>query len=202
MPQDLEELVVCFELSKLLQHEGYKQDSKFYWIKNHNGWVVTCDSLLGSSLVRDSAAYSAPTCSELGDKLKDDHLPYFNKNAGWIIPRKYGELPVDIRYSDREQDARAKLWIVRRKIKNGEYSMEEKMDMIKAVSSDGRPSGNIDSFGYDEKNCKLRVQFKGGGIYDYIEVPKVIFESMLKAESKGKFLNANIKNRYKFYKPK
>jgi hypothetical protein len=39
----------------------------------------------------------------------------------------------------------------------------------------------------------LEVEFvKGGSVYQYQKVPKSIYESLLKADSKGKYFRANI----------
>jgi len=66
-----------------------------------------------------------------------------------------------------------------------------KVDMVKVVSS------NIDSVGYDEKVKELYVRFKGGlGVYKYLLVPKELVETFMLAESKGKFFNSLIKNRF------
>lgn len=54
-------------------------------------------------------------------------------------------------------------------------------------------SGHIESVGYDSQLRVLRVQFKHGRTVDYRDVPPEIHESMMAAESVGKFLNANIK---------
>lgn len=57
-------------------------------------------------------------------------------------------------------------------------------------------SSNIKSVKYTGSD--LHVQFKGGGEYKYIDVPSTVFLELLKSESKGKFLNGNIKAKYQF----
>jgi hypothetical protein len=51
-------------------------------------------------------------------------------------------------------------------------------------------SSNIHSIGYDDKKRELFVKFVGDGnrTYKYLKVPLVVWESMLRAPSKGKFL--------------
>lgn len=61
-------------------------------------------------------------------------------------------------------------------------------------------SSTISHIGYDENAKKLMVRFKSGGEYHYMDVPKETHESLMKAESPGKFLNANVKNIFKFVK--
>lgn len=59
-------------------------------------------------------------------------------------------------------------------------------------------SSNIEGFGYNSKEKTLWVAFKSNLIYKYDEVPLKIFMEFSKAESKGKYLNANIKSKFKY----
>lgn len=59
-------------------------------------------------------------------------------------------------------------------------------------------SSNLKSVGYDGQN--LFVEFGKGSIYVYYEVPLELYTELLKAESKGKYLNSNIKNVYRYEK--
>ena len=55
--------------------------------------------------------------------------------------------------------------------------------------------------GKDTKTGTLFIAFKVGKIYAYQKVPKEVFANLESAESKGKFVNANIvKESYKFFK--
>ena len=60
------------------------------------------------------------------------------------------------------------------------------------------PSTNISSIGYDEATETLEVEFLNGSIYQYYNVPMNIYEQLMQAGSKGKFLNAYIKNAYPY----
>lgn len=64
--------------------------------------------------------------------------------------------------------------------------------MIKVISS------NIKAIGYD--NNDLLVEFKNNTLYRYSSVPQKIFEDFRSAESKGKFLNKEIKGKYNYHK--
>lgn len=66
------------------------------------------------------------------------------------------------------------------------------MQYTKVVSS------NVDEIAHDGHD--LFVRFKNGGLYKYRGVPRSVFERMLKAESVGKFLNAEVKPHYQFTK--
>lgn len=67
------------------------------------------------------------------------------------------------------------------------------MEMIKVESS------NVVAVGY--KTNELYVDFKSGS-YIYYDVPKAIYEGLLKAESKGKYMWAKIRDRYDYCKLK
>lgn len=59
-------------------------------------------------------------------------------------------------------------------------------------------SSNIEGAGYNNKTKQLWVAFKGNKVYRYDLVPKKLFEELLQAESKGKYLNEHIKANFKF----
>ena len=44
----------------------------------------------------------------------------------------------------------------------------------------------------------LEIQFESGRIYQYFNVPEDVFDEMLKAESKGKYFNSNIRGKYTY----
>jgi KTSC domain len=54
-------------------------------------------------------------------------------------------------------------------------------------------SSNIATVGYDEEQQILEIVFRDGRIYHYLEVPPERALSLLRAESKGRFLNSEIK---------
>ena len=58
-------------------------------------------------------------------------------------------------------------------------------------------SSNIISVGHDGTN--LYVKYKSG-TYVYENVDKSLYEGLLSSESKGKFMNENIKGRYNYKK--
>lgn len=61
-------------------------------------------------------------------------------------------------------------------------------------------SSDIASIGYDEDNQILEVEFNSGSVYQYSGVPSSEYDGIMSADSKGKYLHANIKNRYPFVK--
>lgn len=56
-------------------------------------------------------------------------------------------------------------------------------------------SSNIISIGHDGIN--LYVNYKSG-TYKYENVDKPVYESLLSSESKGRFMNENIKGKYNY----
>ena len=59
-------------------------------------------------------------------------------------------------------------------------------------------SSNVAGFGYDETSNTLTVEFNSGSRYNYYDVPKHIYEGMKSADSKGKYLNNEIKGVYRY----
>jgi hypothetical protein len=59
-------------------------------------------------------------------------------------------------------------------------------------------SSNVESVGYDEDSQTLEVEFKNGGIYQYFDVKKDVFDDLLSADSIGAYLSARIKGVYRY----
>lgn len=59
-------------------------------------------------------------------------------------------------------------------------------------------SSNLVSVGYDEVPETLEVEFRGGIVYQYFGVPKMLHESLMAAASVGQFFNANIRNMFPY----
>ena len=60
----------------------------------------------------------------------------------------------------------------------------------------GVTSTNIASIGYDDEKCILEVEFKKGSVYQYHRVPRNVYDELMFAESKGKYLSQNVKPYY------
>lgn len=54
-------------------------------------------------------------------------------------------------------------------------------------------SSNVEAIGYDINTRELHVQFIGSGNYVYLDVEEWVFNEFLQADSKGQYLNQNIK---------
>ena len=64
------------------------------------------------------------------------------------------------------------------------------MELIKVDSS------MIYAFGYDEQQQVLEVVFKRTGVYRYRNVPREVYQQLLKAESKGSYMRDLIIDMY------
>jgi hypothetical protein len=49
---------------------------------------------------------------------------------------------------------------------------------------------------YLPERCRLEVEFRSGLFYHYFDVPPQTYGELLKADSKGRYFNANIRNRF------
>jgi hypothetical protein len=58
----------------------------------------------------------------------------------------------------------------------------------------GVKSSNIRSIGYDKDRKLLEIEFNSGSIYEYSNVPHVIYFSLLDAPSHGKYFGKYIRN--------
>lgn len=56
-------------------------------------------------------------------------------------------------------------------------------------------SSNIHSIGYSEGT--LEIEFLNGGIYQYSNVPEIVYTALINADSHGRYFNAYIKNSYR-----
>lgn len=61
-------------------------------------------------------------------------------------------------------------------------------------------SSNISRIAYDDINEALYVKYKQGTEYRYLNVPKKIYEDLSNAESKGSYMNSQIKGKFEFQK--
>lgn len=68
------------------------------------------------------------------------------------------------------------------------------------IESSGRirvKSSNLYAVGYNKETRKLQIEFREGGVYEYDDVPENVYESLMRAESKGQFAGAYIYSSYK-----
>ena len=66
------------------------------------------------------------------------------------------------------------------------------MDWISVESS------NLSRVRHDENSNTLEIEFIGSNVYQYFDVPKVIYDELLKADSKGKYFHSQIKGHFRY----
>lgn len=59
-------------------------------------------------------------------------------------------------------------------------------------------SSTISRMAYDEVRRVLTVEYKNGTRYEYYDVSSAVFQQMKGAASKGQYLAANIKGRFRY----
>jgi len=58
------------------------------------------------------------------------------------------------------------------------------------------------SIGYDPDNEILEIELRNGGIYQYFQVPAEEYDSLINAESIGRYFAKIIKTEYRFRRVK
>ena len=61
-------------------------------------------------------------------------------------------------------------------------------------------SSSVSELGYDPDTMTLEVAFRKGDVYRYFDVPQALYHELIRSDSLGKFLNSNIKDRYRYTK--
>ncbi len=59
-------------------------------------------------------------------------------------------------------------------------------------------STTVASIGYDETSQTLEVEFNDSRIYEYYNVGQNIYEAFMETDSKGRFLNSQIKGSFPY----
>jgi len=58
-------------------------------------------------------------------------------------------------------------------------------------------SSALATVGYSKKLRALEIEFRNGSVYRYLEVPLDVYEALLKAHSKARFYDENIRHKYR-----
>ena len=74
--------------------------------------------------------------------------------------------------------------------RSGRFDLEDHMPRVK--------SSMMTDVKYDNEVRELDITFVGGKTYRYFDVPRHIYDALLKAESQGQFFNETIKDGYEF----
>jgi len=62
----------------------------------------------------------------------------------------------------------------------------------------GVSSSNIQSIGYDPEINVLEIRFHSGGVYQYSNVPDMVYNALMNASSHGKYFYHNIRKAYPY----
>ena len=63
-------------------------------------------------------------------------------------------------------------------------------------------SSNLASVGYSQSSRTLEVEFHGGRVYLYFEVPANVYEDLMRASSKGSYHAEHIKYAFRYHEVK
>jgi hypothetical protein len=152
------------------------------------GYVVDleCARMWPQAEWEDRAKRHTVTCSLHGSSIEsgyciiDSHLVPLDANATPLVLHR-------LRESDHERGVR--LRITRRA-----HDREMVTTMIDlAISREPVTSSTVRSVGYHDGI--LEIEFKSG-IYQYLDVPKKVYDELLHADSHGRFFNQEIKNKF------
>lgn len=58
-------------------------------------------------------------------------------------------------------------------------------------------SSHIQLIGYEPAEAILEIEFKGGAVYQYYDVPQYEYDNLMSAESKGTYAHQNIYKKYR-----
>jgi hypothetical protein len=61
-------------------------------------------------------------------------------------------------------------------------------------------SNTLKAATYQDRSASLELEFRSGAIYRYRGVPEPVFQELLSAESKGRYFNQRIRNRFTYAK--
>jgi hypothetical protein len=69
---------------------------------------------------------------------------------------------------------------------------------IEAPKMDRQPvsSSNLVSVGYEPGSETLEIEFNNGRIYQYYNVPQIVFDMLMTASSPGTFFKTNIRDSF------
>ena len=68
--------------------------------------------------------------------------------------------------------------------------------MKSAMQREPVDSSTFASVGYDTIALLLELEFRSGEVYQYLGTPHSIHRELMAAESKGRFFNQNIRDRF------
>lgn len=67
-----------------------------------------------------------------------------------------------------------------------------------SISASFEASTNLSKAEYDPSMQILTLHFRKGGVYEYIEVERKVYDALLEAKSAGQFFHTDIKGKFEF----
>ena len=61
-------------------------------------------------------------------------------------------------------------------------------------------SSNVAAIGYDEADQTLEIEYRNGGVYQYLDVPAVMHKDLMRSRSIGGFLHSTIRPNFECVK--
>jgi hypothetical protein len=59
-------------------------------------------------------------------------------------------------------------------------------------------STSLVSVGYDAPSKTLELEFSSGAVYRYRQVPRLVYDELMRAPSKGRFVNAFVRDAFPY----
>ncbi|MDP2711979.1 MAG: KTSC domain-containing protein [Solirubrobacteraceae bacterium] len=59
-------------------------------------------------------------------------------------------------------------------------------------------SSTLARAGYDDAGRILELEFTSGALYRYFDVPREVYDALLRADSLGRYFNREIRDRYRY----
>jgi hypothetical protein len=59
-------------------------------------------------------------------------------------------------------------------------------------------SATLRTIGYDADRQLLQIEFQNRSLYQYFDVPEVVYEELMQAPSKGAYFNRSIRPRFDY----
>lgn len=73
----MEKYCTTLEKSKELEKAGWKKETKFWWVKRHNGWAFQLEYGFPVALTKESEIFSSLLAAEILEELSDDTILEF-----------------------------------------------------------------------------------------------------------------------------
>ncbi len=77
-------------------------------------------------------------------------------------------------------------------------SAEPEETVVSRIKRTSVQSSNVASVGYSRQLHALEIEFVRGAVYRFLDVQPNLYRQLLAADSKGRFIYANLRGKYRF----